>query len=266
MKRARRPGSVPPPAAPAPAGSGDEPPFTDDELREAAALRQALERGDDPLASALRAAWAPAPLDSEDLAALVEGAIREGVSGEGDAPPTRLEREAAAALRDELAAGQGFGEATALLGDLKAAYRPGELSPAANEALIEAALAGALTSGHAPASAAAAPRLRVLAGGASVGAPARAARRLRIAPVTMAALSGVAALAAGIALLLGRLDHALPPEALPAATLIHARSTDDLFDPAQKFEVGAQSARVDRIASARAADLRNNRFAAWGVR
>lgn len=259
MKRARRPGSAPPPAAPASAGGSDAPPFTEEELLDAAALRQALERGDDPLASALRAAWSPDPLDGDDLAAILDTAL-----GAGDQATTRLEREAAAALREELERGQGFGEATALLGDLRAAYRPAELHPARSEALIEAALSRA--------SAAAEPRLRVLRGAARPGqAPAsqKGARRLRIAPVTMAALSGVAALAAGIALLLGRLDHAAAPQAaLPTAALalIPARSTDALFDPAEKFEVGAQSARLDRIASARAADLRKNRFAAWGVR
>jgi hypothetical protein len=48
--------------------------------------------------------------------------------------------------------------------------------------------------------------------------------------------------------------------------LIPARSTEALFDPAEKFPVrGGESARVDKIASARAADLRANRFASWGV-
>jgi hypothetical protein len=46
-----------------------------------------------------------------------------------------------------------------------------------------------------------------------------------------------------------------------------SRSAADLFDPTTPFpRAGGESARVDRIASARASDLRDNRFAAWGVR
>jgi hypothetical protein len=258
MKRARRPSPVPPPAARVDAGGGDEPPFSEEELREAAALRDALARGEDPLAVALRAAWAPAPLDGDDLAAIVDRAL-----GQGEAATTRSEREAAAALRDELEQRRGFREATAIFGDLKAAHDPGEIPKARNEELIDQALA------RAPA----APRLRLVGGSASRAAPAprpresTSARSRWTAKGTMAALSGVVALAAGVALLLGQLDRAAAPAAsLSASALIHARSTDDLFDPAQKFEVGAQSARIDRIASARASDLRQNRFAAWGVR
>ncbi|MFS8069972.1 MAG: hypothetical protein ACMG6S_26710, partial [Byssovorax sp.] len=56
-----------------------------------------------------------------------------------------------------------------------------------------------------------------------------------------------------------------PAAAGAPAALILSRSTDDLFDPAEKFEVGRSSARIDRIASARSSDLRRNRFASWGV-
>jgi hypothetical protein len=46
--------------------------------------------------------------------------------------------------------------------------------------------------------------------------------------------------------------------------LAHARSTQSLFT--EKFEShGGESARIDRIAVARAADLRENHFARWGV-
>jgi hypothetical protein len=95
----------------------------------------------------------------------------------------------------------------------------------------------------------------------------------------MAALTGAIALAAGFALLVqtrsfaparpmtaSRLPAAVAPTAAAApAALIRSRSTDDLFEPAEKFEVGHTSARIDRIASARSSDLRRNRFAAWGV-
>lgn len=54
------------------------------------------------------------------------------------------------------------------------------------------------------------------------------------------------------------------PVETPAASAIAARSTQPLFH--EPFEpIGGTSARVDRIAMARASDLRDNRFARWGV-
>ncbi len=227
-------------------GGEDEAPFTDDELREAAALRGALDRGADPLASALQAAYRPASLAEGDLDAILARAL-----GEGDAHATRLEREAAESLRAAIASGGDLGGDAAILGDLRAAHRPAALAPTRNEELI----AGAL--GAAPRAVASVSRLR------------------RALPATMATITGVLALAAGFALLVHTRSLAPPAlltapqldlaEAAPAA-LIRSRSTDDLFDPAEKFEVGRTSARIDRIASARSSDLRRNRFAAWGVR
>jgi hypothetical protein len=76
---------------------------------------------------------------------------------------------------------------------------------------------------------------------------------------------GVAAalsLAAGAVLVFGG-SHERPADV--AASLTPTRSTQALFD--EPFaRTGGQSARIDRIASARAADLRENRFARWGVR
>ena len=48
------------------------------------------------------------------------------------------------------------------------------------------------------------------------------------------------------------------------APLARARSTQSLFD--EPFKAGETSARIDRIAVARASDYRDNRFAKWGVR
>jgi hypothetical protein len=46
-----------------------------------------------------------------------------------------------------------------------------------------------------------------------------------------------------------------------------ARSTSTLFDPAMPFPArGGETDRLARIVAARAADLRANRFAAWGIR
>jgi hypothetical protein len=80
----------------------------------------------------------------------------------------------------------------------------------------------------------------------------------------MVALAGVAALAAGVALFFGPSGASRGPA---TAALVRVRSADDLFDAATPFpRRGEESARVDRIAGARAADLRQNRFAAWGVK
>jgi hypothetical protein len=243
MKQNPRLRLVPPPAADD-VGGRDEPPFTEEELREAAALRTTLERGGDPFAASLQAAYRPAPLADDDLEAILARAL-----GEGDAPPTRLEREAAARLRADLERGGDLEGDAAILGDLRAAHRPAALSPARNEELIAGALAQA-------------PR-----------AVASISRFRKALPATIAALTGVIALAAGFALLLQtpRFEPPRPIAASRAAAevapsaLIRSRSTDDLFDPAEKFEVGRSSARIDRIASARSSDLRRNRFAAWGV-
>jgi hypothetical protein len=43
-----------------------------------------------------------------------------------------------------------------------------------------------------------------------------------------------------------------------------ARSTQELF--ASKFETATTSLRMDRIASVRARELRENRYALWGVK
>lgn len=241
-------------------GAG-EPPPTETELREAEALREAMEHDRDPLAASLRAAFRPAPLDEGDLEALLARAIGDTGSvespGRVDAPPTKIEQREAERLRAELdaqeegaAAGGRMSEQAELAGALRAAWAPRPLEPAKNEALVAAALRKMPL---------AAPRRRAL-------------------PVTMAALATAAAMAAGVALLIGRMggpessslqSAASPPSAVMAGAqvdLIRARSAAELFDPATPFpRTGGESARIDRIASARAADLRANRFAAWGV-
>ena len=49
------------------------------------------------------------------------------------------------------------------------------------------------------------------------------------------------------------------------AAVAVSRSTQELF-PERFAPTGGESARIDRIAMARAADLRDNEFAKWGVR
>ncbi|WP_437309725.1 hypothetical protein [Sorangium sp. So ce388] len=246
-------------------------PASDDELRAARELAEALEQGEVPLAAALRAAARPDGLDRADHEALLARAL-----GDEDAPPTRTEQRAAERLRDALqpgglgrdepGRGRGPGgegargrhdaldardELAELAAALQAAWRPAPLAELRSRTLIEAALR-----------AAPAPRAR------------------RIAPVTMAALSTLAAAAAAAALIFGELREerasvarapaapgAASVAAAPLPSLIEARSTAALFDPTSPFpRQGGQTERIDRIAAARASDLRQNRYAAWGVR
>jgi hypothetical protein len=205
---------------------------TDEERAAAEALREALDHGADPLAAELRAAHAPTAIGDADLDALVARAL-----GEADAS-TNAEREAAENLRAELDGEAPVREAAVLV-QLRVAASPPALSPETNERLIQAAFFRARRKGGAV---------------------------RRIAPITMAAVTGIAALAAGFALFFGQASMNAPASSA-AAALIRTRSTQELFDAATPFpRSGEESARVDRIAAARASDLRANRFAAWGVR
>lgn len=227
-------------------------PATAAEVAAAEALREALEAGEEPLFAELKAAHLPGPLAPTDLDAILARAL-----GDDDAS-TAAERAAAERLRAELEGRSPASEVSALASALQLAVRPVDLPPARHQALIDAALVRQPWGAHAPAgrqSGAAAPRTPGQYLGVRPGVR-------RIAPLTMAALTGVAALAAGVALFLGRV-----PQGPPTAAWARARSADELFDAATPFpRHGQESARIDRIASARAADLRHNRFAAWGVR
>jgi hypothetical protein len=215
-----------------------EPPVTDEERAAADTLREALDGGPRPsrLARELRAAYVPAPLDPADLDALVARALGD------ESAATAAERAAAERLRADLAGETGLdggsGEAD-LLRSLKVAARPNAIPTARNEALLAAAFSA-------------------ISRRSTTGALPR-----RIPPAIMVTLTSVAALAAGLALFLGR--GGAPPST--SIALVPARSSEDLFDAATPFpRRGEESARIDRIAAARTADLRNNRFAAWGVK
>jgi hypothetical protein len=71
------------------------------------------------------------------------------------------------------------------------------------------------------------------------------------------------ALAASVVLVLWRKAPSVPAAVSPAFAV--SRSTQELF-PERFAPTGGETARIDRIAMARAADLRDNEFAKWGVR
>lgn len=227
----------------------DDAPFTEEELREAEATRALLEAGDEPISSSLRAAFEPADFSAADHEALLARVL-----GDPMAAPTRVERATAERLRARLdrdapeaasasaspspsGAGDAAERSAELAGALRAAWRPPVLAPLRNEALIARALSST--------------------------------RRRRGREVFAAAV-GLLAIAAGVALVfrqVGRPGGGPPPGDDPAVAMIAPRSTMDLFDAATPFpRSGEESARIDRIAASRSADLRHNRYSQWGVR
>lgn len=184
---------------------------------------------------------------------------------------------------------------------LRAAWAPGDLDPALNEALIELALEDPLAEAT-PDEIAESQRLREALEGGPDGAEAHPdaalaralkaaalpeamvpgksealvdaslARRRNVIYVAFGTVSAVAALAAGVLLFLQTAPQNAPTQAAPASVaalrapepLALSRSTQELFQ--EKFERGKTSDRIDRIARARSRDLRRNRYARWGAR
>ncbi len=179
------------------------------------------------LALALRAAWDPATLSENESRAVL------------DVTPTAEEQRAAAALRDALAdhrAPTAGDVALQLAHALRAAFAPAALADAAHRRIVEAALE------------------RLPAG---TGKVLELRRRQTVVRVAFGAIGAGLALAASITLVVTQ----SPPHEAPLA---RARTTQPLFS--EPFKAGETSARIDRIASARASDFRDNRFSKWGVR
>jgi hypothetical protein len=188
-------------------------------------------------------------------------------------------------------------EEAAWLGALEAALRPGELSPALNERLIEMALeepwaepspeerlqserlrraldegrdhedAALLASLRAPfdtqgADAALARALSRALPAASPEATRKSASRVIYA---IFGTSGAVAAAAAAWLVFATSTAQEPARSADStATYARPRTTGTLFS--EPFRTADTTARMDRIASVRARDLRDNRYAAWGVR
>lgn len=144
------------------------------------------------------------------------------------APATERERACADELRAALDDPSVANEQAELARALSAAWSPRDLDQQGHRAIVERALRP---------------------------------RRARASRVWLAASAAVA-LAAAVALVVkpGR-----APAPRGAAAVAFSRSTQPLFG--DRFApAGGQTARIDRIAMARAADLRDNEFARWGVR
>jgi hypothetical protein len=160
-----------------------------------------------------------------------------------DAPPSEDELRKAGELRDALCEPTRSNDDATFARALVLAHSPHSLHEGENRALVERALA---------------PRIRSFM--TLSGARARRSRRSWVA-----ASVSLAVLAAALWVFLGSRREPVAMVTPRASAPRYARSTQALFHEPFPTHGGA-SARIDRIASARAADLRENRFARWEVR
>jgi hypothetical protein len=168
-----------------------------------------------------------AALRPAELDPAVQERLLEMVLEDPLAPPSEAERVESARLRDALERG-GPHEDQALLTALRSATEPH-----ADMAAVENAVKGAL--------------------------PER-----RRGNVIYAVFGGASALLAAAAVLLLFVGTAKLEAPAPAADYAKPRSTTPLFT--ESFDTQGTTARMDLIASERSRELRDNRYASWGVR
>ena len=187
-----------------------------------------------------------------------------------DLPPSEEELAASARLRDALEGNEApASEEAELAASLREAFAPRMLSKDENALLIDLALAppdelaaaASLRDHGDPMVAALAAAWRPTALGeeehrAIIAAALREKKERGVVIRVAFGAGGVLALAASVLLMVRT--------SAPEAPLARARSTQPLFD--EPFKSGDASARIDRIALARASDYRDNRFTKWGVR
>jgi hypothetical protein len=146
-----------------------------------------------------------------------------------DDVPTAEELELAAELRDAL-------EADPVVQALAAAWRPKDINSIEHRQIVAKALPPAARQGG------------------------------RVMRVTFGVVAGAIAIAASVVVWMNA------PHAQSEVPLARARSTQPLFPTYEGFKSGETNAsanataRIDRIAMARAGDYRDNRFAKWGVK
>jgi len=189
------------------------------------------EEQEEELARALRAAFAPGQLDPAVNEALIAAALEDPL-----APPSDEEIAESERLRDALE-GRGSHASADLARALRAAAAPPALRELDAERVAE----------------------RVL------GKRVSRRRKVLIVAFGTVATTTVALAASWFLVISPALDGGRGTElAAQAEALAVSRSTAGMFS--EKFEPGATTARVDRIALARSRDLRSNRYALWGVR
>lgn len=204
----------------------DDAPPSEEELAASKRLRDALEDPSIEDPAADLARSLRAAFDPAPIEASAHAQIVDDV-------PTPEEVELAAALRDAL-------EADPVVQALAAAWRPKDINSIEHRQIIAEALPPAAKQGG------------------------------RVVRVTFGIVAGAIAIAASVVVWMNA------PEAQSEAPLARARSTQPLFQSYEGFKSGESnvsanvsvnaSARIDKIAIARAGDYRDNRFAKWGVR
>jgi hypothetical protein len=154
-----------------------------------------------------------------------------------DAPPSEAELAAALELRRSLEQGGAGIRGNAdweLVEAVRAAASPAALAEVRHRRILEAALSRS-------------PKGRVIY-------------------LAFGGVASLAAMAAALAIVMkGPGREPIGGRPMPEPPMAVSRSTTELF-PAGIPARGSTSDRVDRIAYARARDLRENRFARWGVR
>lgn len=193
------------------------------------------------LLEALEAALRPGALDAPTNERLIEVALEDPL-----APATDEELAESARLRNALERGAPH-EAVATLAVLRAAFEASDPSEPRIESSVNQAVHEALRSVPAP-------------GPAPVPPP----RRSNVVFAVFGATSAVVAAAAVLLLFVNTTSERAPAPDAALSELAKPRSTAPLFS--ERFETGDTTARMDAIASARSRDLRDNRYASWGVR
>lgn len=185
------------------------------------------------LADLLRNACAPQGIDPARHEQLLLSALEDPF-----AAPSAEELIESERLRQALD-GQGDHESLILARALAAAFLPAKAAPLSVPDLVQQPTAPSATKPGAIARDRNVVRLRFAGGGAALAA------------------------AAAVWLALSAGPRAEPAADLPTLALAQSRSTAALF---QNEAGDAASSRIDRIASARSRELRDNRYALWGVR
>jgi hypothetical protein len=197
------------------------------------------DKNDQDLAGLLVAAVRPRDLPADVHERILARAL--GVAGEdvAEAEPSARERTDADELREALevhGAARDDHPLVRVADALRSAHAPRTLDPLKSEMLLK-------------------PALRL------------PNRKTAVRTLYGAAVTAVALAASLVGLLLHDVAPQAPeargPQLLPG--MVEARSTGDLFDQEDFPQTGGASERIDRIARARKADLRQNRFVSWGV-
>jgi len=236
-------------------GSGEQE-LSSGERAEASSLRDSLETGSvDAMASLLTAALRPGELDDavhEQILAAALGltvqsaVVPSSVALAAEAPADQKEQLAADALRAALDAQRVDHPLVTLAHALKNADAPRPIDDIKNEALLRPALK--LPSRR---------NSRRVAFGATLGALALAAGFVGLYVSSPGLFSAPQAAPAAMV--------APPPADLFVPGMVEVRSTTELFQAEDFPRTGGATRRIDRISTARQADLRQNRFAEWGL-